>query len=99
MRISAKEQNGLRAMVELADRYGEGPVPLGTVAVAQGLSLDYLEQVIPTLREAGLLHSTRGARGGYELARPPARLSRTICSPRRIMFGNPNFQLNNNGRV
>ena len=61
MRISAKEQSGLRAVIELADRYGQGPVPLGTVAEAQGLSLDYLEQVIPTLREAGLLAGAQGS--------------------------------------
>ena len=70
MKVSAKEQYGLRAMAELADRYGEGPVPLSEVAHAQGLSLDYLEQIVPALRDAGLVDSTRGAKGGYELTRP-----------------------------
>jgi Rrf2 family cysteine metabolism transcriptional repressor len=70
MKVSAKEQYGLRVMAELADRYGEGPVSLSEVAHAQGLSLDYLEQIVPALRDAGLLNSTRGAKGGYELTRP-----------------------------
>ena len=46
MKISAKEQHGLRAMDELAARYGQGPVPLGEVADAQGISRDYLEQIV-----------------------------------------------------
>jgi len=75
MKISAKEQYGLRAMIELAARYGEGPVALGAVAEAQGISPDYLEQVARDLREAGLALSTRGARGGYELARPPDQIT------------------------
>jgi Rrf2 family protein len=75
MKVSAKEQYGLRAMAELSKQYGEGPVPLSEVAQAQEISLDYLEQVIPALRDAGLLNSTRGARGGYELARPPDQIT------------------------
>lgn len=75
MKISAKEQYGLRAMAELAARYGQGPVPLGEVADAQGISRDYLEQIMPALREAGLLQSTRGAHGGYQLTRDPARIT------------------------
>ena len=75
MKISAKEQHGLRAMAELAARYGQGPVPLGEVADAQGISRDYLEQIVPALREAGLLQSTRGAHGGYQLTRDPARIT------------------------
>jgi len=75
MKVTAKEQYGLRAMVELAGRYGDGPVPLSAVAKAQGVSLDYLEQVVPSLRDAGLLHSTRGAKGGYQLARAPDEIT------------------------
>ena len=75
MKVSAKEQHGLRAMAELAARYGEGPVPLGEVAEAQGISLDYLEQIVPGLRAASLVRSTRGARGGYQLARPPHEIT------------------------
>ncbi len=75
MRLSAREQYGLRAMIELGRRYGEGPVPLSDVAVSQGVSLGYLEQITPLLKEASLVESTRGARGGYELTRPPREIS------------------------
>jgi Rrf2 family cysteine metabolism transcriptional repressor len=75
MKVSAKEQYGLRVMAELAKTYGQGPVPLGEVAQEQEISLDYLEQVVPDLRNADLLTSTRGARGGYELARSPDRIT------------------------
>jgi Rrf2 family cysteine metabolism transcriptional repressor len=75
MKVSAKEQHGLRAMAEFAARYGQGPVPLGEVAETLGVSLDYLEQVVPAMRDAGLLESTRGAHGGYELALPPGQIT------------------------
>lgn len=58
-------------MVELARRYGDGPVSLGEVARVQGISQGYLEQVAVALRRAGLLNSRRGAAGGYVLARDP----------------------------
>lgn len=75
MKVSAKEQYGLRAIAELAKQYGAGPVPLSDIAQAQEMSLDYLEQVIPALRDAALLNSTRGAKGGYELARAPDQIT------------------------
>ena len=75
MRFSAKEQYGLRAMAELAARYGQDYVPLSEVAQSQGIALATLEQLVAPLRRAGLLVSTRGAAGGYALARPPERIS------------------------
>ncbi|MBN1139240.1 MAG: Rrf2 family transcriptional regulator [Anaerolineae bacterium] len=75
MKISAKEQYGLRAVAELAARHGDGPVSLNEVAQAQGVSLAYLEQIVPLLRDAGLIVSTRGAKGGYELARSPQNMT------------------------
>lgn len=75
MKLSAREQYGLRAMIELGRHYGAGPVSLNEVAEAQGVSLGYLEQIFPLLKEADLVESTRGARGGYELTRSPAEIS------------------------
>jgi len=72
-------------MVELAQWYGSGPVPLSEVATAQEVSLAYLEQVIGALRRAGLLVSTRGASGGYALARPPATI--TVGDVIRVLEG------------
>lgn len=74
MKLSSKERTALLAMVEFARRYGDGPTALSTVAAAQGLPLAYLERVSALLRKAGLLASTRGARGGYYLTREPERI-------------------------
>lgn len=71
MRVSAKELYGLRAMGEFARRFGAGPLSLADVARTQGISQSYLEQIAIDLRRAGLLHSKRGAQGGYYLARAP----------------------------
>lgn len=71
MRVSAKELYGLRAMGEFARRAGEGPLSLAEVARSQGMPQAYLEQIAIDLRRAGLLHSKRGAQGGYYLARSP----------------------------
>lgn len=75
MKVSAKEEYGLRAIAELAGRYGSGPVSLAEVAQSQDISLEHLEQIIPALRHAGLVVSTRGARGGYALALSPDQIT------------------------
>lgn len=75
MRISTRGEYGLRAMIELAQRYGQGPVPLIKVAQTEGIPLPYLEQIIAPLRKAGLVESRRGAYGGYTLARDPSAIT------------------------
>jgi Rrf2 family cysteine metabolism transcriptional repressor len=75
VRVSAKELYGLRAMSELARHFGEGPVSLADVARSQGISQAYLEQIAIDLRRAGLLHSRRGAQGGYYLSRDPQSIT------------------------
>ena len=69
-------------MVELARHYGAGPVSLSEMADHESLPRPYLEQLVVSLREAGLATSTRGAHGGYELSRPPAeiRMSEVIVA-------------------
>jgi Rrf2 family cysteine metabolism transcriptional repressor len=69
--FSTKGEYGVRLMVELARHHGEGPVSLAEVADHEDLPRPYLEQLVVSLREAGLVSSTRGAHGGYTLARPP----------------------------
>jgi Rrf2 family protein len=59
-------------MVELAEVYPDQTVPLKEVAQQQNISVKYLEQLLRTLRLAGLVESARGTQGGYSLARPPA---------------------------
>ena len=74
MKISTKIRYGARAMLELAYHYGEGPIELKEIATRENISLKYLEQVINPLRAAGLVISTRGAKGGYSLAKPPSEI-------------------------
>ncbi len=59
-------------MVQLGRHYGDGPLSLAEIASAEDLPRPYLEQLVMPLRDAGLVVSHRGARGGYELARRPA---------------------------
>lgn len=75
MRVSTKGTYGLKAMLELGLRYGQGPVLLRQIASSQGLPGDYLGQLMAPLQRAGLLTSVRGVRGGYLLARPPEKIS------------------------
>lgn len=71
MKISTKGRYGLTIMMELASRFGEGPISLKSIAQRHQLSEHYLEQLIAPLRNAGLVKSIRGAYGGYVLAKSP----------------------------
>jgi Rrf2 family cysteine metabolism transcriptional repressor len=62
-------------MMELANKYGEGPTSLKSIAEKHQLSEHYLEQLIAPLRNAGLVKSIRGAYGGYILSRLPEEIS------------------------
>ncbi|MDI3280045.1 MAG: Rrf2 family transcriptional regulator [Bacillota bacterium] len=75
MRLSTRGRYGLRAMVDLALHYGQGPVALKSIADRQNVSDHYLEQLMGSLRKAGLVSSVRGAQGGYELVRRPAEIT------------------------
>lgn len=74
MRVSTRGRYGLRAMYELARSFGMGPVPMRAVAKRQELSRKHLHALLTTLRTAGLVHSVRGAAGGFVLAKPPAEI-------------------------
>lgn len=75
MRISTKGRYGLTVVVVLGSKYGEGPIPLRQIAEEQNLSEAYLEQLIPPLRNQGIVKSVRGAYGGYMLAKPPEEIT------------------------
>jgi Rrf2 family transcriptional regulator, cysteine metabolism repressor len=74
MLFSTKAEYGIRLMVELGRTADSAPVSLTSVADAELLPLAYLEHIVAKLREAGLVSSTRGAHGGYQLARPPEEI-------------------------
>jgi Rrf2 family protein len=72
MLFSAKSEYACLAMLELAARYGDPrPVRLADVADRHGIPQRFLVQILLQLKGAGLVASTRGAAGGYHLARPP----------------------------
>ncbi len=75
MRITTWAEYGLICALHLARREGEGPVPGRDIAARESLPADYVEQILLRLRRADIVKSTRGARGGYALARPPADIS------------------------
>jgi Rrf2 family protein len=75
VRFSSKAHYGLRAMVELAQRHGSGPVALAEIAQAENISQRYLEQLIAKLRHAGLVKATRGVQGGYQLRAAPTSIT------------------------
>lgn len=75
MRISAKGEYAIRAMLDLALHGDRGLVPIQEVARRQGIPQRYLEQVLLLLKRAGYLASKRGSTGGYRLARPPGEIS------------------------
>lgn len=74
MKLSTKGRYGARAMMDLALHYGQGLVLLKDIAKRQQISERYLEHLILSLKAAGLVSSTRGARGGFTLTRPPSQI-------------------------
>jgi Rrf2 family cysteine metabolism transcriptional repressor len=80
MRVSTRGEYGVRVMVDLARHYGAGPRSLTDISTEEQLPLPYLEQLVKLLRDKGLILSTRGAHGGYELSRDPLdiRMSEVI---------------------
>jgi Rrf2 family protein len=74
MKLSTKGRYGVRALLDLALHQDEGLVPLKDIARRQEFSLPYLEHLIAPLIAAGLVKSTRGARGGVLLLQPPSKV-------------------------
>ncbi len=75
MKLSTKGRYGLRAVLDLAINSTEEAVALSSIAERQNISISYLEQLIAKLRKAEIVKSTRGAKGGYVLARPAEEIS------------------------
>jgi Rrf2 family transcriptional regulator, iron-sulfur cluster assembly transcription factor len=75
VRITTWAEYGLICALHLARRAGEGPITGREIAAGERLPADYVEQILLRLRRAGLVSSTRGARGGYSLARSADEIS------------------------
>jgi len=74
MKLTTKSRYGTRAMIDIALNQEKGPVSLKDLAYRQGVSLKYLEQIIPSLKAAGFIRSIRGPSGGYTLAKNPRQI-------------------------
>ena len=75
MKLSTRSRYGLKAVVDLAVYYGEGPVSLPQLAGMQGISEAYLEQLLRALKNGGVVETVRGAQGGYSLSRDPSEIT------------------------
>lgn len=75
MKVSLKATYGIMAALDLALQNGSAPVQAKAIAKRQAIPLRFLEQVLHTMKKAGLVDSLRGALGGYTLGRDPAEIS------------------------
>jgi len=79
MKLSTRTRYGIRAVLELAQNHGKGPVQLNNIALHQEISVKYLEQLMAMLKSAGIVNSVRGSKGGYILAKPPEQIKLSDC--------------------
>jgi Rrf2 family protein len=94
VRISAKADYAVRAAVELAAASDDKPIKAERIATAQGIPLNFLENILGELRHSGIVRSQRGAEGGFMLARPPdaitvADVMRAVEGPLASVRGGP----------
>ncbi len=75
MRVSSRADYGVRALFDLAQRYGQGPTQSRDIAARQGIPEAYLHQLLGALNRAGFVRSTRGPLGGHEIAHDPAEVT------------------------
>ncbi len=75
MHLLAQEEYGLRCLLQVAKHQGSRPITIPDIALAEGLSPEYTAKLMRTLRRGELVSSTRGAGGGYRLARPSGEIT------------------------
>jgi len=76
MKLPAKIEYAYKAVFELSLRYGkDNPVQLSVISEAQGIPKKFLIQLLLRLKNANIVNSSRGIAGGYNLVRPPSRIS------------------------
>ena len=102
MRVSAKADYAVRATIELATQPPELPIKGDQIALAQDIPIRFLENILAELRQHDIVHSQRGANGGYWLARTPDDLTvadviRAVEGPLASVRGERPDQLNYRG--
>lgn len=71
MLISTRGRYALRALIDLAENASDGYIPMKDIAERQGISLKYLERIIPVLTKNRIIEGIQGKGGGYRLVKPP----------------------------
>lgn len=71
MMISTRGRYALRVLIDLAEHINEGYIPMKEIAERQGISLKYLEQIVPALSKNGYVEGVHGKGGGYRLVKSP----------------------------
>jgi Rrf2 family protein len=95
--ITTKSPYAVRALAELARRGQSTPVPIGEIARAREIPVQFLEGLFATLRRAGILQSQRGVKGGYTFARPPEEI--TVLEVVELLEGELGTDASANGAV
>lgn len=85
MKFSKKSEYALRALIELTSHYGKALLQRQDIADRQHIPVEFLEQILLALKNAGLLASRRGVSGGYSLLKPPDQV--TLGRVIRILDG------------
>ncbi len=85
MKLSTRCRYGSRALIEIARNYGQKPTKRKEICRIQGLSNSYIENILISLKSAGIVDTIRGARGGYVLVRPPSQI--TLLDVTRALEG------------
>lgn len=75
MRLSARSEYGMLALIDLAVAWGDRPLSVREIAETRAIPGAFLEQLLAALRRAGLVSSVRGVRGGFVLARDPQTIT------------------------
>ncbi len=75
MKLSTRSRYGARILVDLARHNNQGPVKIGEISKRQDISVKYLEQLIRPLKQANLVESVRGPKGGHMLAKKPEKIT------------------------
>jgi Rrf2 family protein len=75
MRVTARTEYGLRAMLDIARHQGDGVVSNTAISERENIPQRFLEQILIVMRAAGIITARRGAKGGYRLTRPPSKIT------------------------
>jgi Rrf2 family protein len=75
LKLTTRGHYSVKALLDLSLQPEYGPASVKAIAQRQGLPAPYLEKLLIEMRRSGLVKSVRGVQGGYQLARPPAKIS------------------------